>query len=386
MTKKHTIIQICTFRPEKCGIASWTEDLINYSHKLDSNHIHRVFAVNGHRKLEEYTDFVEFAFNKDNFDEYVVAANKINEDESILAASIQHEFGIFGGHMGDYVIDFLKLIKKPKMMTFHTVPRKEDDDPRTQSRKKVLEEILPLIDDGIVISNTAKEILVNQYGANPNKLHVILHGTHTFDETTEDAKKIIGHENQFIISTVGLVRPKRGLEYVLKSLPAVFEKHPEVKYILAGETHPREIVNGVDVYRNQLMNEIRTSGIEDNVHFVNNFLPLNNLLRYIQASDICVTPYTFPGQISSGVLSYCVGLGKPVVSTPFLYAKELLSENRGVLLPDFNNPDSMSDAICSLIENEKKRKEIQENLKDFKDTLHWSNVAKKYLDVEKKYL
>jgi len=387
--QKNKIIQISTFRPEKCGIASWTEDVINYSHKQDSSLRNRVFAVNGYRQAHEYADFVDFCIEKDNLDDYFRAAEEINLDSNVGVVSVQHEFGIFGGHMGDHLIPFLESIKKPKLLTLHTVPREEDSDytdpvrTRSAERRKVLKKILPLVDKTIAISDTARNILLEEYGYDSDKTEVILHGTHEFSESIEDSKKILGLEDRFVISTVGLVRSKRGLEYAIRALPPVVEKFPNVIYVLAGETHPREIVDGRDVYREQLMAEAENLGVRDNVHFVNNYLPLNSLLRHIQASDVGITPYTFPGQISSGVLSYYVGLDKPVVATPFLYAQELLGEGRGVVLPDYNNPESMSSALIDLVGNPGKLEEIRTNIGSIKGKLLWPNVAQAYIDAEK---
>jgi len=378
------ILQISTFRPEMCGIASWTEDVINYCHAEDPNLINRVLAVNGFRKKSEYADFVDFCIERHELRDYSKIAETINEDDSIKMVSIQHEFGIFGGNMGDYILPFLDSLRKPKLLTLHTVPRDEETDQKTIDRKKVLKQIIPRVDQIIAISDTSKQILIDEYQADPLKLNVILHGTHPFNESPKHAKKILDLEDSFVLSTVGLVRKKRGLEQVIRALPPVVKEHPKLKYLIAGTTHPREIEkDGREPYREQLIEESKDLGIEDNVRFVNNYLPLNSLLRHIQASDICITPYTFPGQISSGVLSYCIGLDKPVISTPFLYAQEILGQGRGILLPDFNNPKSISESLLSIIENQTEIKKIKKNLQPLKNKMLWPNVARQYIEIEK---
>lgn len=392
MTPK--IYQLSTFRPEQCGIASWTEDTINYCHKVDPSLPNRVIAVNGFRSKSEYGDFVDFCIDRDDEEEYVRAAEFVNQNSGIELVNIQHEYGIFGGEringhaIGNYVLSFLDTLEKPKMITCHTVPsqRTAQDTKLFSRRKEVLTQILGKVDKGIVISNVAKDILVNEYGTDPEKLEVILHGTHDFDESYEDSRSILGLEGKFVVSMVGLVRKKRGIEQVIRALQPVVEVEPNFVYVIAGKTHPKEIIDGEEPYRDYLKKEVARLGLEDHVMFVNRYLPLASLLRFIQASDVCITPYTDPRQISSGVLSYNVGLEKPVISTPFLYAKEILAEGRGVVLPDFDNPESISKAIIDLIEHPEKIKIIKENIRPFKGQMNWMNVAKRYVDIEKQVI
>jgi glycosyltransferase involved in cell wall biosynthesis len=385
------IYNITTYRPEQCGIAAWAEDKINYSHKIDPSFRNRVIAVNGFRKKNEYSDFVDFCIDRNNSEDYVTAAKFINNNPQAKVVGIQHEFGIFGGKringkaLGNYILKFIDHLKKPLVTTCHTTfayPLKGEEE-LFEKRKIILKEVLSKSDKIIAISNTARNILVKNYNINPKKINVILHGIHKFDESTEHAKKILGLEDRFVLSMVGLVRKKRGMEHVIRALPPVVGKHPELLYVLAGKTHPKEIEDGKEPYRDFLKNEVSRLNLEDNVLFVNRFLPLTSLLRYIQASDACITPYADPRQISSGVLSYNLGLEKPTISTPFNYAKEILDEGRGIILPDFNNPDSISKAIFELLDNPEKIVDIKKNIKPFKEQMLWENVAKKYIEVEK---
>jgi len=288
--------------------------------------------------------------------------------------------------MGDYALDFLDKTKKPKLITCHTVLKDAEQDKQANERKKVLQKIFPKTDEIIVISNTAKNILIDEYNIDSNKINVILHGVHDFNETTEHAKKLLGLEDRFVISMVGLVRKKRGFEYVIRALPPVAEKYPEILYVIAGSTHPKEIERNREPYREFLEKEVRKLKLEDNVLFVNQYLTLNSLLRHIQASDVGITPYTDSRQVSSGVLSYNLGLEKPVISTPFLYAQEILADGRGIILPDYNNPESISDALMDLLNNREKIQKIIKKIKPFKEQMRWPNVAKKYIEVEKRLI
>ena len=386
-----TVYNISTFRPEQCGIASWTEDKINYSHGIDPAFRNKVIAVNGFRNKNEYSDFVDFCIDRDNLEDYVDAAKFLNNDSDCKVVGIQHEFGIFGGkeingkRTGNYLLEFINNLKKPIVTTCHTAlesPFDKEDIPVFNERKKTLNEILSKSKKVIAISNTAKEILMG-YGVNSEKIEVIMHGTHRFNELPDHSKKILGLENKFVMSMVGLVRRKRGMEYVIRSLPPVVEKYPNFLFVISGKTHPKEFVGEKEPYREFLKNEVSRLNLENHVLFIDRYLPLNNLLRYIQASDLCITPYTDPRQTSSGVLSYSLGLEKPVISTPFIYAKELLGNGRGIVLPDFNNPDSMSKAILDLLDNPEKIKSIKEKVAPLKEEMLWENVARKYIEIEK---
>ncbi len=388
---KMAVYNLSTFKPEQCGIASWTEDKINYSHKAEPPFRNRVVAVNGFRKKNEYSDFVDFCIDRDKLKEYIIAAKFLNNNPNSKVIGIQHEFGIFGGReingkrVGDYLLEFMSHLEKPVVTTCHTaldIPLNEEDVPVFNERKKILTEILNKSNKIIAISNTAKKILLN-YGIKEEKIEVILHGIHKFDETSEHSKKVLGLEDKFVMSMVGLVRQKRGIEYVIQSLPPVIEKYPNFLFVISGKTHPKEVIGDKEPHRDFLKSETSRLKLEKNVLFVDRYLPLNSLLRYIQASDLCITPYTDPRQTSSGVLSYSVGLGKPVISTPFSYAKELLGDGRGVILSDFNNPDSMSKAILGLLDNPEKIKSIKEKVAPLKEEMLWENVAKKYIKIEK---
>jgi len=381
------VIQVSTFPPEKCGIATYTYDIINYSHKLDPDMQNRVLAINGYRQPNEYGDFVPFLIDKQNKESFTWAAGSINMDDRIKVVSLQHEYGIFGGEEGSHVLDFVNAVEKPIVSTFHTVITGEQWEKQGYSllRHSILEELGELSDKIIVISNVAKDILIKEYGIDPGKIRVTHHGFHDFDESVEDSKKILGLEDRTILSTVGLLRPKRGMEYVIRALPQVVENHPEILYMIPGSTHPKEIKEGRDPYREMLIREVEALGLENNVQLIDRYLPLESLQRHINASDICITPYLFHPQSSSGVLTYCLGHLKPTVSTPFLYAQEMLADGRG-LLSEYKDPDSMAKQINKLLDNPELMNRIIAKLTKFAPHMRWENVARQYLDAYKEVM
>lgn len=389
-TQSKKVFHVSTFRPEKCGIAYWTEDKINYLHMAHPTTRNRVIAVNGFRSVSDYGDMVDFAFERNDLGDYVKAAEFVNKDPDAKAVWIEHEFGIFGGMVnppvslrenlpvGNYLLNFLDNLDRPTGITCHTVLKDAHKNKDATARRDVFRQIVKRVNHVVAISSTARDILVGEYGVDSKKVTTIYHGTHDFAENQEHAKKVLGLEGRFVISTVGLVRKKRGMEHVIRALPRVVEDHPEIVYVIAGATHPKEKVDGREPYREELEKEVQRQGLQKNVVFVNKELPQNSLLRHIAASDIAVTPYGDPRQVSSGVLSYCVGLGVPVISTPFLYAEEVLGEGRGVVLSDFGNSDSISNAIRSLLENPERIFKMKENMAPIQDSMRWQNVAKVY--------
>ena len=395
MTNTEAVYHISTFRPEKCGIAYWTEDKINYLQKVDPGLRNKVIAINGFRKISEYADAVEKVINRDVRSDYPKIAEHINNDPEARMAWIEHEFGIFGGESllpdgsekirdGHYILDFLENIDKPVGLTTHTVLK--DNDPKTKIRKNTLINILNRVDRIVAISDTAKNILVNDYKINPEKIERIYHGAHEFPESTEQSKKILGLQDKFVLSTPGLLRENRGIEYAIQALPEVIDKHPDVIYIIAGATHPREMQGSREPYRESLEKIAKENNIEKNVLFVSRSLSSESLLRYIQASDIGIIPYKKPGQISSGVLTYFIGLNKPVISTPFPYAQEILSEGRGVILRDYRNPESIKNALLNILDNRDCIQEMKININEFRDKLMWPNIARTYHRIEKELI
>jgi len=369
------ILQVSTYFPEKCGLASYTEDLARYCQRVDNTFGQGVIAINGHREPSEYGEPVDFLIDKHERRDYIEAADYANEDEDVVAVSLQHEFGIFGGEDGEYVLDFVSRLRKPLVTTFHTSKARE-----TPNRKRILEELIALTNKVVLISYASKEIFEKNYGADPKKVEVIHHGFHNFSEPEEHCKRILSLEKKAIMSTVGLVRRARGIEFAIEALPYVVEKHPDCLYVVAGSSHPNEVkAQGGDKYRGELMERVDKLKLQNHVRFVNRYLSLEHLLRYIQASDICITPYRDMEQTSSGVLSYSIGLMKPVVSSPFRYAREILGNGRG-LIAEAENPRSFAEQINLLIENPDLVKSIRERLKGYREHMKWDNVAKRYVE------
>ena len=366
------IAYLSTYPPRECGIATFTKDLIDSTNELNEFEP-TVIAVNATGSIYDYDSRVNWVIERDSADDYVQAANYINSS-TIQLVNLQHEFGLFGGDSGEYIINFLKTIKKPVVTTLHTV--------HPGLSPKALE-ILSYVSNKsasiVVISHAAIKILKKQ-GISTKNCIVIPHGCPRIDfVNNEPIKTSLGLKNRLVTSTFGLISSGKGIEYAIRALPYVVEKAPQILYLIIGQTHPTVRKIEGEKYRNGLMKLVNDLNLEKYVRFVNRFLSKKELIRYLQATDIYLTPYVSPNQISSGALTYALGAGKATISTPYFYAQEMLANNRGILCK-FNDPSSLADGITKLLD-ENFRKTLQRRVYRYSRRFLWSNVARMYVDL-----
>ncbi len=375
--KDSKICFLSNFPPKECGIATFTQDLISALNKRFNPKVKsRVIALNEESAMYNYDSRVVMQMNKDYLEDYIDIAKKINRSEKIKLVCIQHEFGIFGGEYGSYIIPFLETVTKPVVVTFHSVL------PEPNSlRKKVVQFIGEKSAAIIVMAESAIDILNKDYGISRSKIHVIRHGIpDTPMQPAEPFKKKLRLENKTVLSTFGLLSRGKGIEYMIKALPPLVKKYPKILYLIIGETHPVIRKREGEEYRNYLTDLVKKLKLENNVKFYNKFLDLNELIEYLLATDIYVCTNLEKNQIVSGTLSYAMGCGKPVVSTPNLYAEEVLSADRGVLA-EFQNPKSYAEAIDKLLGNPEYKKRVEQNAYAFGRSMIWQNVASSHLSL-----
>jgi len=375
--KDSKIYFLGNFPPKECGIATFTQDLITSLNKRFNPKVKsRVIALNEESSLYNYDSRVVMQMNKDYLEEYIEIAKRINRSEKIKLVCIQHEFGIFGGECGSYIIPFLETIKKPVVVTFHSVLPNPNN-----LRKKIVKFIGEKSAAIIVMAESAVNILNEHYGINKNKIHVIRHGIpDTSLKPSEPFKKKLRLENKIVLSTFGLLSRGKGIEYMIKALPLLVKKYPNLLYIIIGETHPVIRRNEGEAYRNSLISLVKKFKLENNVRFYNKYLDLNEIIEYLLATDIYVCTNLEKNQIVSGTLSYAMGCGKAVVSTPSIYAEEVLDNERG-MLAKFQDPESFADAIEKLLSNDELKKKIEQNAYAFGRSMIWQNVASSYLSI-----
>jgi polysaccharide biosynthesis protein PslF len=371
---------VSSFPPRACGIATFTRDLSEAVARSGQDVGARIAAINDEGAAYAYPPQVRWLIDQQSPKSWREAADKINASRTTLV-SVQHEFGLYGkfdrnGLFEDYLVHFLDRLDKPVVATLHTVL------PHPRPDQKAAIKALHDRSSGVVtMVNMARLILEEEYGLDPRKIFTIPHGVPEVDHTRPSKlKQAMQLEGRTIISTFGLLSSGKGIQYVIRGLPDVVKRHPDVLYLILGETHPEVRRREGEKYRNSLIELIKKLGLEQNVRFVNQYLSQQQLVRYLQATDVYVTPYIDRNQITSGTLAYALGCGKAVISTPYLYASEALAEGRG-LLAEFQNPRSFARCINMLLENPALRQHCEAGAFEYGSAMSWGKVGARYAEL-----
>ena len=320
-----------------------------------------------------YPDCVRYQIAEKEKTDYQFAADFINQN-GYDVLSIQHEYGIFGGVAGSYILNLAREAKMPIVTTLHTVLQHP-----SAAQKVVLDELLQLSERVIVMSHKAVEFLVTVHGMSEDKIDLIPHGIPKVSSSASKPFRRILKIPGPIILTFGLLSPDKGIQYVIEAMPEIVQELPGATYVVVGATHPNIRASAGEKYRESLIQLADDLGVSSNVRFVDRFVESSELINYLGAMDIYVTPYLNPKQITSGTLAYAVGAGKAVISTPYWYAQELLAEGRGVLVP-FKDSDSISDAVVSLQNDPDARIEMGQKAAAYGRLMLWPEVGASYLN------
>lgn len=367
-----------TYPPRKCGIATFTNDLNKTVWGANEAIRTNVIAITGAETTRSHSPEVFFEIRQNQLRDYRLAAEYINFS-SVDVVSLQHEFGIFGGQNGRYAIDLVERLRRPVVTTLHTIPQKPEPELRTS-----LDRIARASQYLVVLSGRAIPILRDVYGVAEEKVKLIHHGVPEVSFVDPNYyKDKFGVEGRMVLLTFGLLSRNKGIEFMLEALPDIVGEHPEVVYLVLGATHPEVKKRDGEEYRMMLMRKVRELGLQDNVIFYDRYVDLDELCEFIGACDIYVTPYRSPDQIASGTLAFAVGMGKAVVSTPYLYAEEILSSGRGKLVK-FGDSGDLSKTIIHLIENEAIRHRMRKRAYEYGRRMIWPEVGKQYIDLFKK--
>lgn len=364
-----------SYPPRECGLATFSSDVVN-SIKLvfgDSLPI-EVCALQKEENQFEYGLDVHYALTVSSIEEYRILAEKINTRDDIGMICIEHEFGLFDGDYGNYLLSFLLAVNKPIATVFHTVLPGPND-----KLKKIVQAIIDLSNKIVVLTKRSQEVLIRDYDCEESKLRIIPHGTHmVLWDQKEKLKREYDYSDKIVLSTFGLISENKNIETVLYALPDIITKHPEVIYLIIGKTHPEILKKEGEKYRNTLIEITKKLQIENNVVFVNKFLDLKQLLDYLILSDIYLFASKDPNQAVSGTFAYAMSCGCAVISTPIAHAVEALNSDVGILLEGFDKPDQFKNAILELVENKEKRLEMGRNGYAFTHETTWENIALKY--------
>jgi glycosyltransferase involved in cell wall biosynthesis len=350
--RRARVALIGTYSPRQCGIATFTSDIVEQAGLHTPEIAYRVFALDASEQLPTYPEGVEVLRAQDPA-AYRAAAEAINAGGAD-AVWIQHEYGIFGGEDGDLVCDFVDRLAPPLVLTLHTVL----PEPSTNQRR-ILEHLLARASRVMVMSRHSRDLLISGHAIAPGLVEVIEHGApdRPFGGTAA-AKAALGIGDRPVLMTFGLLGPGKGLEHVIDALPALLERHPALLYRIVGATHPVLAARDGESYREMLMERARALGVSHAIQWENRFLSTAELLDRLEACDIFVTPYANLQQSTSGTLSYAVALGKAVVATPYIHARELLADGVGVLVEP-NSAAALADAIGGLLDEPAALAEIQ---------------------------
>ena len=368
------VAYVSTFPPRKCGIATFTYDLVNSVGQLNKLKDQKVISIDGRRLFKPVYGGVQHKIGRDFVDDYVLMADFLN-NSTVDTVNIQHEFGIFGGECGEYICEFLRKLKKPVSTTLHTVL------PNFDSKQK--EVFYKIVDrsSAIIVLNETTRSLVKQYGVPQKKLRLIPHGCPDIPLVhSSKVKPVLGLKNRFVLSTFGLLSRGKGIEYAIQALPELIKREPRIIYYVLGVTHPQVRKWEGEAYRNILLRMVKNLGLRGHVRFLNRFLSKPELITYLQATDVYITPYLSPNQVSSGTLSYALGAGKAIVSTPYLHAKEALGDGRGVFC-NFKDSTSMAEKVTDVIEDNTLRESLERQAYTYSRKFTWCLVAKKYLSL-----
>ena len=361
------------YLPRQCGIATFTSDLcaaltVEYGEG-------RLFAipVNDPESSYQYPEQVRLELEQEDLASYERAAEFLNFNGNDLVC-LQHEYGIYGGVAGRHVLALLRKLKMPVVTTLHTVLRDPNPDQRS-----VLEEIARLSDRLIVMSEQAAQFLRDVYSVSGGKIDIIPHGVPDFQFMDPNYfKDRFGTEGKSVLLTFGLLSPNKGIENVIRALPAILAKHPNVVYIVSGVTHPHIRRRDGERYREDLQALAVQLGVSSNLILVNRFVSAEELVEHVGAADIYITPYRQEAQIVSGTLAIALGAGKAIISTPYWHAKELLADKRGVLVP-FENPGAIAEAVLQLLGNDAERHAMRTRAYLHSRETIWPKTARKYM-------
>ena len=373
ISKVHKIAFVGDHLPRKCGIATFTSDLLAAVASAHPQSQCFAVSVNDIPGGYEYPEVVRFEIEEQDLSSYLRAADFLNI-RNVDIVCLQHEFGIFGGAAGGHILALLRELRMPVVTTLHTVLR----DPKADQRR-VMEGLISLSSRLVVMAERGRRMLHEVYQAPPAKIDLIPHGIPDvgFVDPTY-FKDQFGVEGRVVLLTFGLLSPNKGIENVLNALPQILAEFPEVVYIVLGATHPNELREHGEAYRLGLEILARKNQVEKNVIFYNQFVDIENLKEFIGAADLYITPYLNEAQSTSGTLAYAFGAGKAVVSTPYWHATELLAEDRGVMVP-FGDAQAIAREVADLLRDDTRRHAMRKNAYKMGREMVWSNVAQLYM-------
>jgi glycosyltransferase involved in cell wall biosynthesis len=369
-----------TYPPRRCGIATFTRDLSESVAFANGQSLSMVLAVTDSAAQYAYPIEVKHEIRQGVKGDYARAAELVNYSD-VRLVSIQHEYGIFGGDDGSYILDFLTALRVPAIATLHTVLKYP-----SPAQRAIVQQMAKHSAHLVVMSQVARNLLASSYDVHGSKVQLIRHGIPALQPSDQQTLKArLGVAGRRMLLTFGLLSPNKGIETVVRALPNVIAQFPDLVFFVVGATHPVVLRRDGEAYRTLLEREAERLGVRDHVVFRDEFVSRIELGRYLQAADVFVSPYLNEAQVTSGALSYAMGAGAAVVSTPYWHAQELLADGRGRLFP-FRDHAALGSTLIELLGSATELKRVRSAAVEFTHAMHWPNVGRSYVELAEKTL
>jgi len=373
-----SIALVATCPPRQCGIATFSSDLARSIRAADPTASVSWAAIDNPRLVQSYGPEVRWKIEQGNPASYQAAAQALNASDVDVVA-LQHEFGLYGAWNGgfvDHLEPFLRVLRKPLVTTLHTVL----PEPHP-SQRRAIQRIGDKSTNVVVMAETARRLLVREYGVPVSRIRVIPHGVPPMPAVDrEQAKANLGIAGHTVVATFGLVDPRKGLEYAIRAMQAVVADHPDALYLILGRTHPEFVRTSGESYRTELTTLVESLGLAENVRFIDRYLTNEDVVAYLRATDVYVTPYLDPNQITSGTLAYALGAGRAIISTPYLHAAEVLAEGRGILV-DFRSEQALADGLKRVLGDPSLRTQLEDSAYAYGRQTFWPIVVQSALGL-----
>ena len=373
-------LNLGTYLPKQCGIASFSKDLRD-NLLLLGNRI-SIAAVSDPYYVYAYPEEGTFVIEQHERDCYISTANAVNSNSNIDLVIVQHEYGIYGGMDGEYLLDFTALLAKPYLLVAHTVLPNPSDN-----QKAVLSKLCQHAAVVVTMTKNATDLLSRVYNVTPEKINIIHHGVPNFKsksrELLKQRYKFTGRE---IITTFGLIGPGKGIEIGIRALPDLVKKHKNLLYLIVGSTHPMLVKHEGEQYRKMLHALVDDLGLQDHVRFVNKFLEPEEIGEYLYMSDIYLSSYPNLDQAISGTLAYALGCGRAIVSTPYTYAKEILVPGKRGLVAADASPEAIALLLDRILSEPGLKLSLEKRAASLGAKMQWPYIAKKYSKLAAKAL
>lgn len=377
-------LNLGTYSPQQCGIAAFSKNLRDNLTRLKENT--SIAAVADPYFTYTYPEEVSYIIRQNKLEDYASTAGAVNKDSGIDLVIIQHEYGIYGGADGDYLLEFTGRLKKPYLLVTHTIPPSP-----TTNEKAVLGTLCRQAAAVVCMTRTSSDTLSRVYGAAPKKNYIIHHGVPAFRVQDRNyLKQTYGFEGRELITTFGLIGPGKGIEIGIRALKRLVMKHRNLIYLIVGRTHPmlveHEGEQHGDRYRETLMELVNRLGVQNHVVFVNKFLELEELGEYLYMTDIYLSPNPDLNQAISGTLAYALGCGRAIVSTPYLYALEMLSQDQRGLVADDATTQALAELLDRVLSEPDLKLKLEKRAASLGAKVKWPNIVKQYANLAESVL